>query len=85
MVGQNAFKMETFPTDFEVVANKDHFPFGKAEYITIFDSNLGRIFLTDSTSATDCERLEPDTDKRNFVSCSWSYLVSSKNTKLVRK
>ena len=53
MVGRNAFKMETFPTDVEVFANKDHFPFGKAEYITIFDTNLEIVYIT--TKQMNCK------------------------------
>ena len=45
--------METFPTDFEVFTNNDHFPFGKAEYITIFDSNLEIVYIT--TKQMDCK------------------------------
>ena len=53
LVGKDAFKMETFPTDFEIFANKIHFPFGKAEYITIFDSNLDIVYIT--TKEMNCK------------------------------
>ena len=51
-------RIRTFPNDFQVAKYFKHFPFGKRDYVTIIDENLGIVYIT--TTEAQCQIMELD-------------------------